>query len=105
MYQLLFRRRGPGGEGRVLRRLCGPVGDPAAAVRAAERFQDEFVAIVAALVGERNARHYGALLLTGAHGIAGMELSGHLAADRWLTTADELVGTLVRMVADTGGTT
>lgn len=81
------------------------MGDPAAAVRAAERFQDEFVAIVAALVGERNARHYGALLLTGAHGIAGMELSGHLAADRWLTTADELVGTLVRMVADTGGTT
>ncbi|MGW4229244.1 TetR/AcrR family transcriptional regulator [Streptomyces sp. NPDC004980] len=102
LYQLLFRRRGPGGEGRVLRQLCGPVGDPAAAVRAAERFQDEFVAIVAAPVGERNARHYGALLLTSAHGIAGMELSGHLAADKWRTTADELVDTLVRMVADTG---
>lgn len=47
-----------------------------------------------------DAWHYGALLLTSAHGIAGMELSGHLGTDRWRTTADELVDTLVRMVAD-----
>ncbi|MFI2031114.1 TetR/AcrR family transcriptional regulator [Streptomyces buecherae] len=105
LYQMLFRRRGhrPGGHGegleRVRRQLCGPEGDPTAAVRAAERFQDEFLAIVAALVGERNARHYGALLLTSAHGIAGMELSGHLDTDTWHTTGDELVDTLVRMVA------
>jgi AcrR family transcriptional regulator len=111
LYQMLFRRRGhrPGqrGEGldRVRRQLCGPAGDPAAAVRAAGRFQDEFLAIVAALVGERNARHYGALLLTSAHGIAGIELSGHLGEDKWRTTADELVDTLVRMVADAGETT
>ncbi|HET6860934.1 MAG TPA: TetR/AcrR family transcriptional regulator [Streptomyces sp.] len=73
----------------------------AAAALAAGRSQDEFLAIVAALVGERTARHYGALLLTSAHGIAGMELS-YLATDKWHTTADELVDTLVRMVADSG---
>ncbi|MEF9908539.1 TetR/AcrR family transcriptional regulator [Streptomyces sp. P9-A2] len=110
-YQLLFKRpgHGPGerGEGidRVMRQLCGPEGDPAAAVRASMRFQDEFLAIVAAFVGEQNARHYGALLLAGAHGIADMELSGHLSEDTWRTTADELVDTLVRLVGDTGETT
>jgi AcrR family transcriptional regulator len=111
LYQVLFRQRGdrPGerGEGfeRVRLQLCGPEGDPAAAVRAAGRFQDEFLAIVATLVGERNAPHYGALLLSSAHGIAGMELSGHLGPDKWRTTADDLVDTLVRMVADAGATT
>jgi AcrR family transcriptional regulator len=79
-----------------------PAGNPAAAVHAAGRTQDEFLAIVAALVGKQNVRLYGALLLTSAHGIAGMELSGHLAADKWRTTANELVDTLVRMIADTG---
>lgn len=96
------------GEGldRVRRQLCGPAGDPAAdRIRAAGRFQDEFLAIVADLVGERNARHYGALLLTSAHGIADMELSGHLGTDGLRTTSDELVDTLVRMVTDAGETT
>ncbi|MYX60081.1 TetR family transcriptional regulator [Streptomyces sp. SID8382] len=112
LYQMLFRRPGHRpeelGEGldRVRRQLCGPAGDPAAdRVRAAGRFQDEFLAIVAALVGERNTRHYGALLLSGAHGIADMELSGHLGTDRLRSTTDELVDTLVRMVGDVGETT
>jgi AcrR family transcriptional regulator len=110
LYQMLFRRRehrsGQRGEGldRVLRQLCGPPDDPAAAERAAERFQDEFLAVVADFAGKRNARRYGALLLTSAHGIAGMELSGHLGTDKWRTTADELVDTLVGMVADVGET-
>ncbi|NKE60108.1 TetR/AcrR family transcriptional regulator [Lentzea sp. PSKA42] len=99
-YQMLFRWNGKraGQLERLHRQLCGPEGDPEAADRAAGRFQDEFLAIVAAVAGERNAQHYGALLLAGAHGVAGMEHSGHLGADKWRTTADELVDTLVRVV-------
>ncbi|MDF6019648.1 TetR/AcrR family transcriptional regulator [Streptomyces sp. JH34] len=106
LYQLLSMRRGDRpeelGDGieRVRRQLCGPEGDPEAAAREAGRFQEEFLAVVTGLVGERNAQRYGALLLAGAHGVAGMELNGHLGADAWHTTADELVDTLVRMVAD-----
>ncbi|MCG8916309.1 TetR/AcrR family transcriptional regulator [Actinokineospora sp. PR83] len=109
VHQMLFRprgqRSGSRGEGfdRV-RQLCAPVGDPAVADRAVERFRDEFLAVVAGFVGERDARHYGALLLAGAHGIASVELGGHLGADKWHTTADELVDTLVRVVADAGAT-
>ncbi|MFJ1916816.1 hypothetical protein ACIOGX_33370 [Streptomyces sp. NPDC088147] len=65
-------------------------------------FQDEFLAVVTGLVGERNAQHHGALLLAGTHGIADMELSGHLGTAALRTTADELVDTLVRMVANAG---
>jgi AcrR family transcriptional regulator len=100
LYQMLFRswsRRTPARTWNP----CAPA-DRALADRAARRFQDEFLAIVAALVGEPDARHYGALLLTSAHGIAGMEVSGHLGTDMWHTTADDLVDTLVRMVADAG---
>ncbi|MGX6601322.1 TetR/AcrR family transcriptional regulator [Micromonosporaceae bacterium Da 78-11] len=88
----------------LYRVMCGePAGDPAPAVRAAGRTQDEFRDIVAGVVGDRDARHYGALLLAAAHGIAGMEVNGYLAADKWFTSADEVLDTLVRMVADTGG--
>ncbi|MER7980304.1 TetR/AcrR family transcriptional regulator [Streptomyces sp. NPDC095817] len=107
LYDLLFRRPGRRPEDiytgldPVRRRLCGPAGDPVAErMRAAGRFQGEFTAIVADLVGEQSARHYGALLLAGAHGIADMELSGHLDPGSLGTTADELVDTLVRMVAN-----
>ncbi|MFG2535904.1 TetR/AcrR family transcriptional regulator [Streptomyces sp. NPDC048511] len=111
LYQMLFRRHGHRpeelGEGldRVRRQLCGPADDPVAdRLRASGRFQDEFLAVVAGLVGERNTRHYGALLLTGAHGITDMELSGHLDPDELDASAEELIDTLVRMVADAGRT-
>ena len=65
-------------------------------------YQGEFLNIVADLVGERNARRHCALLLTSAHGIASMEISGYLDTGKWHTTADELVDTLVRMVTDAG---
>ncbi|MGW6934499.1 TetR/AcrR family transcriptional regulator [Lentzea sp. NPDC054927] len=99
LYQMLFRWNGKrlNQLERLHRQVCGPEGDPEAADRGAARFQDEFLAIVASVVGEENAQHYGALLLAGAHGIAGMEHSGHLGADKWHTTADALVDTLVRM--------
>lgn len=112
LYQMLFRRRGhrpeelAEGLDRVRRQLCGPAGDPAAdRMRAAGRFQVEFLAIVADLAGERNARHYGALLLTSTHGITDMELSGHLGTEGLRSTPDELLDTLVRLVANAGAPT
>jgi AcrR family transcriptional regulator len=90
LYQLMF---------------SAPAGDPAAVVKAAQRGCDEFLAIVAPVVGERNAQRYGAILLTGAHGAAGLGLSGLLRTDKWDTTAEELIDSLVSMVAgdDRGG--
>ncbi|MGX9788856.1 TetR/AcrR family transcriptional regulator [Mycobacterium sp. MMS18-G62] len=75
-----------------------PTGDPAAVVRAAQRMCDEFLAIVAAVVGEENAQRYAAILLTGAHGAAGLETSGLLRTDKWHTTAEELLDTLLATV-------
>lgn len=78
-----------------------PAGDPVAihaATQAAERAQDEFLAIVGDLVGAQHTRHFAALLLTSAHGITDMEVRGHLSADKWHTTAEELVSTLVSMI-------
>jgi AcrR family transcriptional regulator len=77
-----------------------PAGDPAAVVRAAQRSCDEFLVIVAAVVGEQNAQRYAAILLTGAHGAAGLELSGLLRTDKWHTTAEELIDTLLATVAE-----
>ena len=92
------------------RTMCStPAGDPTAVARAAGRYRDEFLGVVAAVVGERDAGHYGALLLASTYGITDMELSGHLAADTWRTTTEELVDTLVRTVVrtvvDPGGAT
>jgi len=81
--------------------FASPAGDPAAihgAVQAAERAWAEFLAIVGDLVGAQHARRFAALLLTSAHGITGMEVNGHLSADKWHTTAEELVSTLVSMI-------
>lgn len=78
-----------------------PVGDPTAvhaATQAADRSMDESLAIVGDVVGAEHARRFGALLLTSAHGIATLELSGHLSMDKWHVTAEELVSTLVSMV-------
>lgn len=99
LYQLLFWQPGHLNRlERLHRQVCGPEGDPQAASRAADRFQDEFLAVVADVVGEEDARRYGALLLTSAHGIAGMEHSGQLGTDKWQTSADSLVDTLIGMV-------
>jgi AcrR family transcriptional regulator len=75
-----------------------PAGDPTALLQAAGRNQDEFLAIIGELVGVRDARHYGALLLTSAHGIVGMEVAGHLAGEKWGTTAEELIATQVGLI-------
>ena len=75
-----------------------PAGDPAAAVRAAGRTWDLYLDIVGRNVGSQRARHYGALLLTSVHGIASFESSGHLVWDKWQTTAEQLIDTVVGML-------
>ncbi|MBL1120518.1 TetR/AcrR family transcriptional regulator [Streptomyces sp. 110] len=79
--------------------FSSPAGDPAA-IHAAERTQDEFLAIVGDLVGEKHARRFAALLLTSTHGMTGMEASGHLPAEKWHVSAEELVSTLVSMIGN-----
>lgn len=80
-----------------------PVGDPAAAVRAAERAQDLFLTIVAGVVGAARSREYGGLLMTSAHGITGLEISGHLVWDKWQSTAEDLVDLLIGLIPRTPG--
>ncbi|MBM2621960.1 TetR/AcrR family transcriptional regulator [Actinoplanes sp. LDG1-06] len=83
--------------------FSNPPGDPAALARAAQHSQTEFLAVVADLVGEGEARRYGALLVASANGIAGLEASGQLADPKWGTTAEDLAATLVDLVARPGG--
>ncbi|MFI0242774.1 TetR/AcrR family transcriptional regulator [Streptomyces sp. NPDC016845] len=83
--------------------FSNPSADPTALARAAERSQTEFLAIVADLVGERDARRYAALLISAANGVAGMEVSGQLPNDKWGEVgAEDLIDTLVTMIAGSG---
>jgi hypothetical protein len=50
------------------------------------------------VVGTQRAGHFAALLLTSAHGITDMEVNGHLSADKWHATAEDLISTLVSMI-------
>jgi AcrR family transcriptional regulator len=75
-----------------------PAGDPIEARRVAERAQDLFLEIVGRITGPQRARRYGALLLTSAHGITGLDLSGHMDLDKWHTNAEELVDTLISVL-------
>lgn len=77
-----------------------PAKDPDEAIDAAGRAQGEFLAIVGSVVGGEHSHLFGALLLTSAHGIASMDASGHLSPQMWQTTPEDLVSTLVRLVAD-----
>jgi AcrR family transcriptional regulator len=81
--------------------FASPAGDPAAihaASQAADRAMDEFLAVVGDLIGAQHAGRFAALLLTSAHGITDMEVSGHLSPDKWHITAEELISTLVSMI-------
>ena len=75
-----------------------PAGDPTAAVQAAGRTWDLFLDIVARVVGPQQAQHYGALLLTSVHGIASLESSGHFVWDKWQTTAEQLIDTVISLL-------
>lgn len=75
-----------------------PSRDPELLIDAASGSQDIFLAIVAELVGSDAARRYGALLMSTAHGIAGMEGSGQLNESKWGTTGDALVDMLIGLL-------
>ena len=75
-----------------------PTGDPTAAIQVAERAQDLFLDIVGRITGPQWAPRYGALILTSAHGITGLDLSGHMDLDKWHTNAEELVDTLISVL-------
>jgi len=75
-----------------------PVGDPTPAIRAAERAQDLFLEIVMRVVGPRQAGRYGGLLLATVHGLTGLEISGHLAWDKWQATSDDLLDRLIDLL-------
>lgn len=82
-----------------------PASDPEAAIAAALRAQQQFLAIVGGVVGEERAHLYGAMLLTSAHGITMMGASGHLPPEMWQTSLDDVVGALVDLVAEKAATT
>jgi AcrR family transcriptional regulator len=75
-----------------------PAGDPTAAVQAAARTQDLFLDFVARIVGRRRARHYGALLLTAAHGATSFESSSHFVWDKWHTDAEGVIDSLIALL-------
>jgi AcrR family transcriptional regulator len=82
--------------------FSNPPGDPTALARAAQRSQTEFLAVVADMVGEQDARRYAALLISSANGIAGLEASGQLTDPKWGgVSAEDLTDTLVHMIAGT----
>jgi AcrR family transcriptional regulator len=68
-----------------------PSRNPELLVNAASASQDLFLSIVSDVVGHQDARRTGALLMSTAHGIAGMERSGQLNTAKWGTTGDELI--------------
>ena len=77
--------------------LSTPANGPEA-VEASSRLQDEFVAIIAGVVGDADALRYCALLISCAHGIAAMELKGLLAKETWDVNAEQLVRMLTNAV-------
>jgi AcrR family transcriptional regulator len=77
-----------------------PERDPSAGARAAADAQQELLSIVAAAVGTGTAQQYGAMLFAGAHGIAELQISGHLSKKKWGVTATELIALMVASAVD-----
>ena len=80
--------------------FSAPTGEHPEAMAAVSRTHDQFLAIVADVVGDpQRARPIGALLMTSLHGIVAMENLGHLTADKWHVTGDELLRMLIDRIA------
>jgi len=71
--------------------------------RAASRLHEAFLAVVGDLVGEDDALRHGALLMSAAHGIASLEISGHLEPGKWQVHGDDIVRTLVEALRPVDG--
>ena len=71
--------------------FVAPSRNPEALAAAANGAQDEFLALVADAPGIQDGRRTAALLLSTAHGVAGLEQAGQLGTDKWGATADELI--------------
>jgi AcrR family transcriptional regulator len=70
------------------------------AVAAVSRTHDQFLAIVADVVGDPGrAGPIGALLMTSVQGIVAMENSGQLTPEKWHVTGDELLKMLIDRIA------
>lgn len=75
-----------------------PAGNPTAAIEAASTAQEHFLAIVGRRVGSGRAHPIAGLLMSAAHGITDLELSGHLAAEKWHADGKQLIELLTEMV-------
>lgn len=76
-----------------------PSRNPQALIDAASEAQDAFLSIVGEVVGHEDARRTGALLMTTAHGVAGMEHSGQLGESKWGTTGDRILDELIALIS------
>jgi AcrR family transcriptional regulator len=80
--------------------FAAPTGEHPDALAAVSRTHDQFLAIVADVIGDpQRARPIGALLMTSVHGIVAMENSGQLTAEKWHVTGDELLRMLIDRIA------
>ncbi|WP_422747898.1 TetR/AcrR family transcriptional regulator [Mycobacterium sp. WMMD1722] len=80
-----------------------PAGDSTALTQAVQRTCDQFLTIVTDVVGAADAQRYAAILLTGTHGAAALEMSGLLTTAKWHTTAEELTASIIAVIHQTSG--
>jgi AcrR family transcriptional regulator len=78
-----------------------PLGDVTELEAAVALSHGTFLTLVADVVGDEDAREYGALLLSSAHGVTAMELSGHLTKEKWGSSGDRIIARLVSAVRRT----
>lgn len=76
---------------------------PELVARAASEAQDVFIGLVADVVGPADPRRTAALIMAGAHGIAGMAANGHLRVAKWGVDAPGLVDDLLRAATGRSG--
>ncbi|GIF22952.1 AcrR family transcriptional regulator [Actinoplanes tereljensis] len=79
--------------------FAAPGADHPEALAAVSRTHDQFLAIVADVIGDKDrAGPIGALLMTSVHGIVAMENSGQLTAEKWHVTGDDLLRMLIARI-------